>query len=80
MACCERQHSVSPSLTGRDVMISLLGYMAVYLFIYPAGCFSCWRIVRAGSGPAAEGHATIEAGRPQAPVLAGARVAGGSEP
>ena len=71
--------SVSPSLTGHDVIISLLAYMAVYLFIYPAGLFLMLRIVRAGPEPAAEGHATIEAGRPQAPVLAGARIAGGSE-
>ena len=29
--------SVTPSLTGSDVLISLLGYMAVYLIIFPAG-------------------------------------------
>ncbi len=72
--------SVSPSLTGRDVAISLLAYMAVYLFMYPTGLFLMLRIVRAGPMPAAEGDATIEAGRPQAPVLAGAGVSGGSEP
>jgi cytochrome d ubiquinol oxidase subunit I len=72
--------SVSPSLTGRDVAISLLAYMAVYLFMYPTGLFLMLRIVRAGPAATAEGDATIEAGRPQAPVLAGAGVAGGSEP
>jgi cytochrome d ubiquinol oxidase subunit I len=72
--------SVSPSLTGRDVAISLLAYMAVYLFMYPAGLLFMLRIVRAGPVAAAEGHATIEAGRPQAPVLAGAGIAGGIEP
>jgi len=71
--------SVSPSLTGRDVIISLLAYMAAYLFMYPAGLFLMLRIVRAGPEPDAEGHATIEAGRPQAPVLAGAGIAGGNE-
>jgi cytochrome d ubiquinol oxidase subunit I len=71
--------SVSPSLTGRDVAISLLGYMAVYLFMYPTGLFLMLRIVRAGPALAVEGDATIEAGRPLAPVLAGAGVAGGSE-
>jgi cytochrome d ubiquinol oxidase subunit I len=70
--------SVSPSLTGRDVAVSLLAYMAVYLFMYPAGLLFMLRIVRAGPGPAGEGDATIEAGRPQAPVLAGAGIAGGS--
>jgi hypothetical protein len=70
--------SVSPSLTGRDVAISLLAYMAVYLFMYPTGLFLMLRIVRAGPMPVAEGDATIEAGRPQAPVLAGAGVSGGA--
>jgi cytochrome d ubiquinol oxidase subunit I len=72
--------SVWPSLTGRDVVISLLAYMAVYLFMYPTGLFLMLRIVRTGPAPAAEADATIEAGRPQAPVLAGAGVSGGSEP
>jgi cytochrome d ubiquinol oxidase subunit I len=60
------------------VAVSLLAYMAVYLFMYPAGLLFMLRIVRAGPGPAGEGDATIEAGRPQAPVLAGAGIAGGS--
>jgi cytochrome d ubiquinol oxidase subunit I len=72
--------SVSPSLTGRDVTMSLLAYMAVYLFMYPTGLYLMLRIVRAGPTPAAAGDATIEAGRPRAPVLAGAGVAGGSQP
>ena len=72
--------SVSPSLTGRDVVISLLAYMAVYLFMYPTGLFLMLRIVRTGPASAAEADATIEAGRPQAPVLAGAGLSGGSEP
>ena len=70
--------SVSPSLTGSDVLISLLAYMAVYLFMYPAGVLLMWRIVRRGpaEAPAEEGP-TIEGGRPNAPVLAAAKVAGG---
>jgi cytochrome d ubiquinol oxidase subunit I len=72
--------SVSPSLTGHDVAISLFAYMAVYLFMYPAGLLLMLRVVRAGPAPAFEGEATIAAGRPQAPVLAGANVSGGSEP
>jgi cytochrome d ubiquinol oxidase subunit I len=69
--------SVSPSLTGSDVLISLLAYMAVYLFMYPAGVLLMWRIVLRGpeAAPAEEGP--IEGGRPIAPVLAGANVAGG---
>jgi cytochrome d ubiquinol oxidase subunit I len=72
--------SVSPSLSGRDVLISLLAYMAVYLFMYPSGLFLMLRIVRAGPATATDGDTTIEAGRPQAPVLAGAGVSQGSQP
>jgi cytochrome d ubiquinol oxidase subunit I len=64
--------SVSPSLTSHDVAISLAGYMLVYLLIYPSGLLLMLRIVRKGPEQAAEQVSTIEAGRPQAPVLAGA--------
>jgi cytochrome bd ubiquinol oxidase subunit I len=64
--------SVSPSLTSHDVAISLAGYMLVYLLIYPWGLLLMLRIVRQGPDQAAEQASTIEAGRPQAPVLAGA--------
>ena len=40
--------SVSPSLTGSDVMLSLLAYMVVYLTMYPAGIAVMARIVRQG--------------------------------
>src|SRR5215470_16579376 len=65
-------HSVTPSLTGTHVAISLAGYMVVYLLIYPAGLFLMLRIVRKGPGPSDELASPIEGGRPQAPVLAGA--------
>jgi cytochrome bd ubiquinol oxidase subunit I len=64
--------SVSPSLTSHDVAISLAGYMLVYLLIYPWGLLLMLRIVRKGPEQADEQASTIEAGRPQAPVLAGA--------
>ncbi|MER9445210.1 cytochrome ubiquinol oxidase subunit I [Mesorhizobium sp. M0340] len=64
--------SVSPSLTRSDVVVSLLGYIAVYLIIYPAGVFLMLHIVRKGPAVAAEADAQIEGGRPEAPVLAGA--------
>ena len=72
--------SVSPSLTGRDVLISLLAYMAVYLFMYPSGLFLMLRIVRRGPTPSEEQDAAIEAGRPQAPVLAGPAISEESTP
>jgi len=64
--------SVSPSLTGYDVAISLAGYMLVYLLIYPWGLLLMLRIVRKGPVHGAEQDSKIEGGRPQAPVLAGA--------
>jgi cytochrome bd ubiquinol oxidase subunit I len=64
--------SVSPSLTTYDVAISLAGYMLVYLLIYPWGLLLMLRSVRKGPGPSAEPASKIEAGRPEAPVLAGA--------
>jgi cytochrome d ubiquinol oxidase subunit I len=47
--------SVPPALTGSDALISLLGYMAVYLIIFPAGVIVIARIVRRGpaAGPEA---------------------------
>ena len=65
--------SVSPSLTGVDVLISLLGYMVVYLLIYPTGVYLMARLIRKGPEHAdVEDDDSIEAGRPKAPVLAGA--------
>ena len=40
--------SVSPSLTGGDVLASLLLYMAVYLIMFPTGIFFMTSMVRAG--------------------------------
>jgi len=61
--------SVSPSLTGWDVVLSLLGYMAVYLILFPAGALMMARVVR--TGPIAVSERTpVESGRPQGPVTA----------
>jgi cytochrome d ubiquinol oxidase subunit I len=62
--------SVSPSLTGGDVLLSLLGYMAAYLVIFPAGLFIMARFVRKGPGEADDELETIEGGRPEGPVRA----------
>jgi cytochrome bd ubiquinol oxidase subunit II len=56
--------SVSPSLTSSDVALSLLGYVAVYLLIYPTGLILMLRLIRKGvtqvttgsSGPSRSGH------------------------
>jgi cytochrome d ubiquinol oxidase subunit I len=62
--------SVSPSLTGADVLISLLGYAVVYLIMFPVGIVLMARIVRGGLTEAAVSPAPIESGRPQLPVHA----------
>src|ERR1019366_8740736 len=58
--------SVTPSLTGLDVLISLASYAAVYCIMFPAGLWMVTRIVRAGVS--AQGAVPVGAGRPAAPV------------
>ena len=57
--------SVTPSLTGPDVALTLAGYMIVYLVMFPAGALIMARLVRAG--PTAKAS---EAWRPKSPVRA----------
>jgi len=60
--------AVSPSLTGWDVMISLIFYVVVYLIVFPAGVYVMWRIVKKGPEAAEEPDEPIEAGRPSKPI------------
>ena len=62
--------SVSPSLTGTDVLLSLIGYGVVYLITFPAGLMLMARIVKTGPVEPALEAEPIESGRPQAPVRA----------
>jgi cytochrome d ubiquinol oxidase subunit I len=59
-------HSVTPSLTGMDVLLSLLGYMVVYLIMFPTGLWFVRRIIR--GGVSLEVASPVEAGRPANPV------------
>jgi cytochrome d ubiquinol oxidase subunit I len=62
--------SVSPSLTGANVAVSLIAYGVVYLVMYPFGVRYMLRIVQRGlSEPAIQPEA-IEGGRPEHPVEA----------
>lgn len=70
--------SVPPSLTGGDVLISLLGYMAVYLIIFPAGITVMLRMIRKGPAPGPEADSPIESGRPANPTLIQVHPEGGS--
>ena len=60
--------SVSPSLTGSDVALSLFLYVAVYLLIYPSGLFVMLRQI--WRGPVAADENEIAGGRAREPVEA----------
>ena len=60
--------SVSPSLIGTDVLISLAGYIAAYLIIFPAGLLIMARMVRRGPVDSAADEGPVESGRPALPV------------
>ena len=62
--------SVSPSLTGFDVVLSLAGYGVVYLIIFPVGIALMARIVRNGPVDPAMEPEPVESGRPLQPVQA----------
>jgi cytochrome d ubiquinol oxidase subunit I len=63
--------SVTPSLTGTDVLASLLGYIVVYLIMFPTGALLMARVVRNGFvTPAKHEEGPIAAGVPRAPVVA----------
>ena len=70
--------SVPPSLTGGDVLLSLLGYMAVYLVIFPAGVLVMAKLVRKGPAPGADADSPIESGRPASATLVQVHPEGGA--
>lgn len=61
-------HSVSPSLSGRDVLLSLSGYMLVYLIIFPVGITLMLKLIRKGLTKTAPQEPT-EGGQPSGPVI-----------
>ena len=62
-------NSVTPSLTGRDVLLSLIGYMAVYLIIFPVGAFLMIRIIRKGFVGTEGPQPPIEGGQHASPII-----------
>jgi cytochrome bd-type quinol oxidase subunit 1 len=62
--------SVSPSLTGNDVAISLALYVVVYLVMFPTGLAFMSTIVRAGAGEADAEPGEIEGALPAGPFAA----------
>jgi cytochrome d ubiquinol oxidase subunit I len=66
-------HSVTPSLTGTDVAVSLALYILVYLIMFPTGFAFMAGIVRRGVSEATAPPDPIEAGRPIPPYVASER-------
>ena len=62
--------AVSPSITGFDVLLSLLLYMAVYAVIFSAGLFYLFRIARAGPPTELEARDAKLHERPARPLSA----------
>jgi cytochrome d ubiquinol oxidase subunit I len=63
--------SVSPSLTGVDVLVSLLLYIVVYLIVYPTGLIMMLRLIWAGPSSADQDNTLpVASGLAQAPVQA----------
>jgi len=61
--------SVTPSLSGSDVLVSLLLYVVVYLIIYPVGVLLMLRMVWRGPKVSDEAG-PVEAGHPKGPIEA----------
>ncbi len=71
-------NSVSPSLTGADVVVSFAAYAIVYVVMFAAGVALMVRIVMRGPAEPATEPDIIESGRPRLPVEAMPRTEGGS--
>lgn len=68
--------SVTPSLSGTDVVLSFAGYVVVYLIIYPAGLLVMARMVRR-AGETGEADGRVEGGLAELPIKAASAPAGG---
>jgi cytochrome d ubiquinol oxidase subunit I len=69
--------AVSPGLRGGDVLASLLIYVVVYCFIFPAGLYYMIKIYRRGPGEGDEGEALLD--QRQRAVARGPARAGAAE-
>lgn len=61
-------HSVSPSVSSRDVLLSLSGYMVVYLIIFPVGITLMLKLIRKGLSKTVPKEPT-EGGQPSGPII-----------
>jgi cytochrome d ubiquinol oxidase subunit I len=70
--------SVSPSLTGADVALSLAFYVVVYLIMFPTGIAFMAGLVRRGPQEEEVQPEMVESGRPTRPFESAARAGSGS--
>lgn len=64
--------SVTPSLSSTDVLVSLLGYIVVYLIIFPVGFLLMRKIIRKGPVQLEEDdrqEPPTEGGQPRSPIV-----------
>jgi cytochrome d ubiquinol oxidase subunit I len=66
--------SVSPSLTGTDVAVSLAFYIVVYLVMFPTGIAFMAGLVRNGPQDAEPPSRSVESGHPSLPFETAARI------
>ena len=66
--------SVSPSLTGADVVLSLAFYVVVYLIMFPTGIAFMAGLVRRGPQEQEVEAEVIESGLPNRPFESAARI------
>jgi cytochrome d ubiquinol oxidase subunit I len=65
------EDAITPSLTGSQVLFSLVAYIAVYSVIYSFGLTYIYRLLRAGPASAPESISQLQPGRPLAVALQG---------
>lgn len=71
--------SVSPSLTGGDVAVSLAFYVVVYLIMFPTGIAFMAGLVRRGPQQTEPPSRSVESGHPSLPFETAARIGSSAE-
>jgi cytochrome d ubiquinol oxidase subunit I len=65
------EDAITPSLTGGQVLLSLIGYVAVYVVIYAFGLSYIYRLLREGPASEPASLGTVTPGRPLAVAVPG---------
>jgi len=65
------EDAITPSLSGGQVLFSLIAYVAVYAVIYSFGLTYIYRLLRVGPASEPESVTQLQPGRPLAVALQG---------